>query len=98
MTFSLSPSPHVFTTNSWVFASSKGGAHLNFDLIANHHYYVGTYFETTPLLVVSSPAIEEVECQDAQKDAVKAEPLGRNHIKENIRTTALVESSFPPCS
>lgn len=97
VTFSLPPGPHVFTTNFWVFATPKGGAHLDLNLVANHHYFLGTYFETTPLLVISSPAIEEVECQDAQKNATKAEPLARNHIKENVRYTTVAESSFPPC-
>ena len=76
VTFNLSPGTHIFSTNYWVAQTSKGGAHLKVDLVANQHYYIGTYLKTTPLLIMSIPHIEQTTCNEAQKRAARAKPLG----------------------
>jgi hypothetical protein len=97
VTFKLNPGSHVFSANYWLNGHPKGGAHLKRNLDANQHYYIGTYFKTTPLLVLSTPRIEEADCNDAQKDAASATPLAREHIKDDALTFAISETSFPQC-
>lgn len=98
VTFNLSPGQHIFAANYWVNRTVKGAAHLKIDLVANHHYYVGTYFKTTPLLVVSTPRIEQESCEDAQKHARTATPLENKHVTEESIPLVVSESVFPPCS
>ena len=98
VTFNLSPGQHIFAANYWVSRTSKGGAHLKIDLAPNHHYYVGTYFKTTPLLVLSTPRIEQASCEDAQKHAQGATPLESKHVDKESITLLVSESAFPHCS
>jgi len=98
VTFNLSPGTHIFSTNYWLAQTSKGGAHLKIDLVANQHYYIGTYLKTTPLLMVSTPHIEQTTCNEAQKHAASSKPLGIEHIKEEAIPLAVSETYFPQCS
>ena len=97
ITFDLAPGPHIFSANYWVGQNPKGGAHLKVDLVANQHYYIGTYFKTTSLLIISTPRIEQSTCQDAQKDAASAKPLESKHLEQEGIPLALSETSFPRC-
>lgn len=97
ITFNLAPGPHTFSTNYWMIESSKGGAHLKVDLVANQHYYIGTYLKTTPLLVISTPHMEETTCLGAQKDAIKAKPLEYDDLEKDGIPFAVSETAFPQC-
>jgi hypothetical protein len=98
VTFKLDAGPHTFSDNSWVIASPKGGAHLKIDLVADHHYYIGTYIETTPLVVIAAFRIEERTCEQAQKDNTDTHPLESKHLMKYGSATVVTETSFPTCS
>jgi hypothetical protein len=97
VTFNLAPGKHIFSTNYWLNRSPEGGAHLQVDLVAGQHYFVGTYFTTSPALVVSTPRIEQATCQQAEENAKSAKPLARHNIQKDALPLALSESSFPTC-
>jgi hypothetical protein len=87
ITFNLDPGPHTFSANSWISPRPEGGGHLTVDLVANHHYYVGTYTETTPLLVISTFRLEQRTCQQAIKENVSTKSLDRTHLKNMVWQT-----------
>jgi hypothetical protein len=97
VTFDLDPGPHTFSANTWLSSRPEGGGHLTIDLVANHHYYVGTYTETTPLLVISAFRLEQRTCQQAIDDNLHTKPLDPKQLKKYGQATAVAETSFPRC-
>jgi hypothetical protein len=98
ITFSLDPGPHTFSANAWVSPSPKGGGHLIVDLVANQHYFIGAYTETTPLLVLSTFRLEQRTCQQAVDDNRNTKPLDPKHLKKYGQANLIVETSFPQCT
>jgi hypothetical protein len=97
ITFSLDPGPHTFTANAWFDPHPEGGGHLTIDLVANKHYFIGAYLETTPLLVISTFRLEQRTCQQAQQDNTHTKPLIPRHPKKYAAAHLVLESSFPQC-
>jgi hypothetical protein len=97
ITFNLDPGPHTFSANTWMSPRPDGGGHLTVDLVANQHYYIGTYTETTPLLVISAFRLEQRTCEQALEDNVSTKSLDRKHLKKYGLANAVVETSFPHC-
>jgi hypothetical protein len=97
VTFKLDPGPHTLTANAWMIPRPEGGGHLEIDLVAGQHYYVGTYNVTTPLLVISVPYMEQRTCEEAQHENKSTKPLERKHLKKYGDSRAVVETSFPAC-
>src|ERR1700691_3897538 len=83
VTFSLAPGKHIFSSNYWLNRSPEGGAHLEVDLVAGQHYFVGTYFATDPVPISSTPRIEQATCQQAEENAKNAKPLARHNIHKD---------------
>lgn len=98
ITFNLDPGPHTFSANSWMSPRPEGGGHLTVDLVANRHYYVGTYTENTPLLVISTFRLEQRTCQQADDDNLNTKPLDAKHLKKYGHATVVAEPSFPRCA
>jgi hypothetical protein len=95
VTFNLDPGPHTFSANSWLIARPETGGHLEINLAAGQHYFIGTYLQ--PLLFVSNYRLEQHTCQEAKKDNINAKPLEQKHLKDYGLPRVLVETSFPAC-
>lgn len=96
ITFKLDAGPHIFSASSWADSEPDLGGHLKIDLVANQHYYIGTYMKT-PLLVLSTFRLEQRTCQEAQKDNARTKPLAPKHLKKYGAAHTVIEAAFPLC-
>jgi hypothetical protein len=95
VTFNLDPGKHTFSANSWMIPRPEGGGHLEIDLVAGKHYYVGAYLES--LVLISTFRMEQRTCEQAQQDNKNSKPLDRKHLRDYGLARVLAETSFPTC-
>ena len=96
ITFHLDAGPHTFSANSWMVSRPEGGGHLNLDLVAGKHYYIGAYLEQ--LVVWGQPRLEQRTCEQARDDNEKTKRLDEKHLKKYGKERLVAEASFPSCS
>ena len=94
ITFRVSPGVHVFTANSWMNKHSDRGAHITIDVHSGRRYFIETgSFPGAPVF-----GIRDVDCQSAQSDGADLKALEPVHFRPAGKSTAVLETSFPPCS
>jgi hypothetical protein len=94
VTFKLSPGLHTLSAGPW-FGTAPTAAHLEINLVANQHYYIGTYLESE--IVLSTFHIEQRTCLEAQHDNLKSTPLDPKHLEKYGKTVYVADTTFPTC-
>lgn len=96
-TFRFLSGKHTFSANLWFNKSSKGGAHVQLNLMPGRHYYLSTYLSEKTLLVAQLPFMEQRSCQDAQKDAEKVKLLPQVNVVKEASAYLVADNSFSQC-
>jgi hypothetical protein len=96
ITFKMNAGEHVFRESGHGKEADRH-VHLDMDLTAGEHYFVGVFVETSHV-VINTIHLEPASCEDAQKIGIHTKPLDPRHLEPDGAPLALSEPFFPHCS
>jgi hypothetical protein len=95
-TMEFLPGHYQFSANTWMTDSPMGGAHLDMDLSAGHHYFIEA--RTRQSWPVSKAfGIREVSCAEATRDGTSFQRVEAKNLKQAALPNVVQEATFPAC-